>query len=77
VQYHPEFLSRPTKPSPIFYGFIKAAGEYLDKKIVQNRPLKSNHQLQNGISHETNGGYGVGLGKRNEEEGENGMVFTN
>ncbi len=26
TQYHPEFLSRPTKPSPPFFGFIRAAG---------------------------------------------------
>jgi len=25
VQYHPEFKSRPNRPSPIFYSFIKAA----------------------------------------------------
>ena len=27
VQYHPEFKSRPNKPHPLFYGFIKAALE--------------------------------------------------
>lgn len=27
VQYHPEFKSRPNRPSPVFYGFIKAAAE--------------------------------------------------
>ena len=26
-QFHPEFTSRPLKPSPLFYGFIKAAKE--------------------------------------------------
>lgn len=25
VQYHPEFTSRPVKPSPVFMGLIKAA----------------------------------------------------
>ena len=25
VQYHPEFLSRPTKPHPLFVGLLKAA----------------------------------------------------
>ena len=25
VQYHPEFKSRPNRPSPVFYSFIKAA----------------------------------------------------
>jgi hypothetical protein len=76
VQYHPEFLSHPTKPSPIFYGFVKAAGEYLDKqKLLSLQKVvltKSSHQ-QNGIAH-TNGD-GVGVGKRNEEE--NVVIFTN
>ena len=27
TQFHPEFLSRPTKPHPLFVGFIKAACE--------------------------------------------------
>ncbi len=27
VQYHPEFKSRPNKPHPLFYGFIRAALE--------------------------------------------------
>ena len=26
VQYHPEFKSRPTRPHPLFLGFLKAAG---------------------------------------------------
>jgi CTP synthase len=25
VQYHPEFTSRPVRPSPIFSGFVSAA----------------------------------------------------
>ena len=25
TQYHPEFKSRPTKPSPVFLGLLKAA----------------------------------------------------
>ena len=25
VQYHPEFKSRPNRPHPVFYGFVKAA----------------------------------------------------
>ncbi len=31
VQYHPEFRSRPTKPHPLFYGFVEA--------MVKNRDL--------------------------------------
>jgi len=30
-QFHPEFTSRPLKPSPLFYGFIKAAKERKEK----------------------------------------------
>ena len=32
VQYHPEFLSRPNRPHPLFYGFIKNSIEYQNKK---------------------------------------------
>jgi CTP synthase len=28
TQFHPEFLSRPTKPHPLFMGFLKAAAEH-------------------------------------------------
>jgi len=31
-QFHPEFLSRPMKPHPLFSGFIKAAKEKDGKK---------------------------------------------
>lgn len=34
TQYHPEFKSRPGRPDPAFYGFIKAA---LDKKLGKDR----------------------------------------
>ena len=27
TQFHPEFLSRPTKPHPLFVGFLKAVSE--------------------------------------------------
>lgn len=37
VQYHPEFISRPTKPHPLFNAFIGAA---LDRQ--KNQP--ANHQ---------------------------------
>jgi CTP synthase len=35
TQYHPEFKSRPGKPDPAFYGFIKAV---LDRKLGKNKP---------------------------------------
>jgi len=31
VQYHPEFLSRPNRPHPLFREFIRAAGELSEK----------------------------------------------
>jgi CTP synthase len=31
TQFHPEFLSRPNRPHPLFYGFVKAACEHADK----------------------------------------------
>ncbi|NQU63634.1 MAG: hypothetical protein HQ517_05040, partial [SAR324 cluster bacterium] len=33
VQYHPEFKSKPTKPHPLFYGFVEAA--YKHKKRIK------------------------------------------
>lgn len=30
AQFHPEFKSRPLKPSPLFLGFILASGKRLD-----------------------------------------------
>jgi CTP synthase len=35
TQFHPEFTSRPWKPSPPYYGFIKAA---YDKKLGKPHP---------------------------------------
>lgn len=35
TQYHPEFKSRPGRPDPAFYGFIKAS---LDKKMGKPKP---------------------------------------
>ncbi len=34
TQFHPEFRSRPGKPDPAYYGFIKAA---LDRKRGKNK----------------------------------------
>jgi CTP synthase len=31
-QFHPEFLSRPLKPHPLFHGFVKAAVEFKAKR---------------------------------------------
>jgi CTP synthase len=39
-QFHPEFLSRPMKPHPLFSGFIKAAKERNGKKWVDTESGK-------------------------------------
>ena len=31
TQFHPEFISRPLKPHPIFKGFLEAALNYKNK----------------------------------------------
>ena len=31
AQFHPEFKSRPDRPHPLFYGFVKAAVEHMEK----------------------------------------------
>ncbi|OGC25012.1 CTP synthase [candidate division WOR-1 bacterium RIFOXYB2_FULL_42_35] len=33
TQYHPEFKSRPTKPHPLFAGFVAAAGNRLQEQV--------------------------------------------
>lgn len=35
TQFHPEFKSRPGKPDPTYYGFIKSS---LDKKLRLTNP---------------------------------------
>ena len=32
AQFHPEFKSRPDRPHPLFYGFVKAAVEKEEKE---------------------------------------------
>ena len=41
TQFHPEFKSRPGRPDPAFYGFIKAS---LDRKLGRVKPV-FNHEL--------------------------------
>jgi CTP synthase len=38
-QYHPEFLSRPGKPHPLFRGLIEAAQLRRGEGVAQDRPL--------------------------------------
>lgn len=46
TQYHPEYLSRPLKPSPPFHGFVVASAER--KSVVKSK------SKTNGISHISN-----------------------
>jgi len=39
VQFHPEFLSRPTRPHPLFRDFIAAAKEALPEGSQRELPL--------------------------------------
>ena len=32
AQFHPEFKSRPDRPHPLFYGFVKASVERMEKE---------------------------------------------
>ncbi|OIW09576.1 hypothetical protein TanjilG_28175 [Lupinus angustifolius] len=42
VQFHPEFKSRPGKPSPLFLGFIAAACGKLDNLLQHSSNVESN-----------------------------------
>lgn len=42
TQAHPEFKSRPTRPAPLFFGFVKAA---LERSMKQDSPLLSDETL--------------------------------
>ncbi len=44
-QFHPEFLSRPTRPHPLFLGLVQAAKEYQQKQSTQSGEghAKSHH----------------------------------
>jgi CTP synthase len=39
-QFHPEFLSRPLKPHPLFLGFIDAAIRYEENRSSKDRKAK-------------------------------------
>lgn len=51
AQFHPEFKSRPSKPSPLFVGLIAAASGQLDR-VLQDRctghAVSEKHVLSNG-----------------------------
>ncbi|MED6132752.1 hypothetical protein PIB30_021724 [Stylosanthes scabra] len=53
VQFHPEFKSRPGKPSPVFSGLIAAACEH--KKAIVPPSSNGHAKLTNGIYNGVNG----------------------
>jgi CTP synthase len=36
-QFHPEFLSRPNRPHPLFLGFVRAAAERAGIKLKKTK----------------------------------------
>ena len=40
TQFHPEFLSRPNRPHPLFVGFLRAVCERAGVAILADQPLK-------------------------------------
>jgi CTP synthase len=44
TQYHPEYLSRPLRPSPPFLGFVKASAECSMKSVVTSSIPKSRNK---------------------------------
>ncbi|KAL6614917.1 hypothetical protein ACP70R_037187 [Stipagrostis hirtigluma subsp. patula] len=51
AQFHPEFKSRPSKPSPLFVGLIAASSGQLDRVLqdcCNGRLVSSKHALSNG-----------------------------
>jgi CTP synthase len=49
TQFHPEFKSRPTRPHPLFRGFVKAAAE---RAKEQGADRLSAQASQNGHAHQ-------------------------
>ena len=48
VQFHPEFKSRPQRPSPLFLGFVLAAGNKLDSYV--QRSIKATTKVSNAFN---------------------------
>uniref|UniRef100_A0ACD5VZD1 Uncharacterized protein n=2 Tax=Avena sativa TaxID=4498 RepID=A0ACD5VZD1_AVESA len=51
AQFHPEFKSRPSKPSPLFVGLIAASSGQLGKVLqdcLSDHVIPAKHQLNNG-----------------------------
>ena len=41
VQFHPEFKSKPTRPHPLFSGFVQAAVRRSSKEPISNIPSEN------------------------------------
>jgi hypothetical protein len=51
AQFHPEFKSRPSKPSPLFVGLIAASSGQLDRLLqgsCNGHVVSTKHSLSNG-----------------------------
>ncbi|HEY8309773.1 MAG TPA: gamma-glutamyl-gamma-aminobutyrate hydrolase family protein, partial [Gemmatimonadaceae bacterium] len=44
-QFHPELKSRPTRPHPLFAGFVGAAAEHANAEQSQNADLRSGSEV--------------------------------
>jgi CTP synthase len=51
AQFHPEFKSRPGRPSPLFLGFILASGKKLDGYLTSRATPKSSPMKAAAASH--------------------------
>ena len=52
VQFHPEFLSRPTRPHPLFRDFVAAAKLTLPEGSQRELPLIANDDEANEVEEE-------------------------
>lgn len=68
VQYHPEYLSRPLRPSPPYVGLLLAASNQLDTDLGRNLKSLAIRSRNPSI---TMSGEGAGLGPR-----ENGALSS-
>ncbi len=44
TQFHPEFLSRPNRPHPLFKAFVQAACEHVEVKVQPFTNSKEKNQ---------------------------------
>ncbi len=46
TQFHPEFLSRPNRPHPLFIAFLKAVKEHADQRHIEIHPLETSMEFK-------------------------------